>query len=84
MGHDVAEELANKIRSDVLKSQGTALDGLEGKYVERDGVTFLVVKVDRKKGKVIVSDTKTPVDQVTPFAIKAFLSKAVHQVDRRG
>lgn len=83
MARDVSEELANRIRSSVLEAQSDMLDGLAGKYVRRDGVTFLIVQVDRKGGKVVASDTKTPVDQTTTFGIKAFLSKAVEVLEDR-
>jgi hypothetical protein len=45
--------------------------------VERDGVTFLVTKVDWRRGKIQVSDTETPLKQTSEFNIKSFLSRAV-------
>lgn len=78
---DVSEKLANKIRSVVYAAQVKKVHSLKGRYVERDGVTFLIVKVDWKKGRLTVSDTKTPLKQTTQFSTKAFLSKAITILD---
>jgi len=78
---DLAENLANKIRSAVYASQVKKVHSLKGRYVERDGVTFLITEVNWKKGKLTVSDTKTPLKQTTQFSIKAFLSKAITVLD---
>jgi hypothetical protein len=79
---DISQELFDKIRSNVFSNQAGKVHNLKGKYVVRDGVTFLVVDVDWKKGKIIVSDTKTNVDNKTTFAIKSFLSKAVVPMEK--
>lgn len=78
---DLAAELSGRIKAVVASSQDGVLDGLTGKYVKRDGVTFLVVKVDRKGGRVTVSDVKTPVKQTTVFSIQSFLGKAIEPVE---
>lgn len=78
---DVSEKLANKIRSAVYATQVKKVHSLKGRYVERDGTTFLIVGVDWKKGKLTVSDTKTPLNQTTHFSVKAFLSKAIIILD---
>ena len=72
---DPAKELFSEIRSRVYAAQVKKLKGLVGRHVVRDGVTFLVVSAS--KGKVVVSDTKTPLKQTTTFSARSFLSKAV-------
>jgi hypothetical protein len=78
---DASERLFNKLRSSVYAAQVGKVHKLKGRYVERDGVTFLVVSVDWRGGKVVVSDTKTPLKQRTTFSIKSFLSKSVTVLD---
>lgn len=74
---DLAGKLMDRIRGRVYAAQVGKLHSLRGKYVERDGVTFLVTAVDWRRGHITVSDTKTPLKQTTRFGIKSFLSKAV-------
>lgn len=78
---DATEKLAARVRGAVYADQVKLVHRLVGKHVERDGTLFYVVKVDWKGGRVTVSDTKTPVDQVTSFSIRSFLSKAVRVVE---
>jgi len=74
---NLAEKLLDRIKGKVYAAQVGKLHKLNGKHVERDGVTFLVTKVDWRRGKITVSDTGTPLNQTTEFNIKSFLSKAV-------
>lgn len=82
-----AEKLLLGLKAQVFKSQASKLQTLKDKYVVRSGVTFLVTGIDWRKGKIEVSDTKTPLNQKTTFSIKSFLSKAVvevpHEVTKR-
>jgi len=78
---NASEKLANNIKTSVFASQANLVHKLKGKYVERDGTTFLVVSVDWRKGRIIVSDTKTPVKQTTYLSIRSFLSKAVEIIE---
>lgn len=74
---NLALKLADRIKGKVYAAQVGLLHKLAGKYVERNGVTFLVTKVDWRNGKIVVSDTATPLKQTTTFNIKSFLGKAV-------
>lgn len=77
MSKDPAEEMLARISSKVADSQVGIVHRLKGQYVERNGVVFLVVDVDWRKGQIVVSDVKTPVEQTTRFRIRPFLSKAI-------
>ena len=76
---NVARGLFSKLRENVREAQAGGAAGLAGKHVVRDGVTFLVVRVD--KGKVVVSDTKTPLKTTTTFSKRSFMSKAVEVLE---
>ena len=60
-----AERLAKRVASAVYSKQVTLVHTLKGKHVERNGVTFLVIKVDWRGGKITVSDTKASVETAT-------------------
>lgn len=74
------EILLDQIKNKALKTQRGKLKNMEGRYVERDGKIFLIVGMDYKKNKVIVSDTKTPINNVVKFSINSFLSKAIVEI----
>jgi len=67
--------------SAVFSKQAEKVHRLKGKHVERDGKIFLITKVDWRRGKITASDLKTPIDQVTKFSIRSFLSKSVTVLD---
>lgn len=79
---NVAKGLFAKLREKVYDAQAGTVAGLAGKHVVRDGVTFLVVRVD--KNKVVVSDTKTPLKTTTTFSKRSFMSKAVEVLEPEG
>ena len=70
---------ADKIKAEVRKVQRKAklADRLEGKHVVRSGVRFHVLKVDKAKGEIVVSDAATPEKVKQKFSLRLFLSKAV-------
>lgn len=78
---DYTSKFSDRIKKSVFRKQVKLIRKLEDKYVERDGSTFLVVKVDLVNDRIIVSDTKTPTNIKTSFRIQSFLSKAVRVVD---
>lgn len=86
MPTDMASKLADKIKAEVRKKQRDAgvVDAIEGKHVLRAGVRFHVLKVDKAKGVVVVSDTATPEKVKQKFSLKLFLGKAVQVLDGEG
>ena len=78
---DNSKKLADQIKGAAYQAQVKLVHSIKGKYVNRAGVIFLVMDVDWKKGKLTVSDAKTPVRQTTKFSIKSFLSKSIQVID---
>ena len=74
---NVTRKFAEQVGNLVHDKQTKRLANMVGQYVVRGGVNFLVVRVDKKKGIVFVSDAKTPLKQITKMKIKSFLSRAV-------
>jgi hypothetical protein len=81
MAENHAGRVADQIRTAVKQRQAGMLHRMIGKYVVRDGVMFLVVSVNWGRGKVTVSDVKTPRVQTTKFSVGSFLSKAIRIVE---
>lgn len=78
---NVARKFADQVGNLVAEKQARVLDKQVGKYVNRNGVNFLVLKVDHKNGMVHVSDAKTPLKQITKMKLKSFLSRVVTPVE---
>ena len=74
---NLSKDLFAQLRDRVYEAQVGKVHRLEGKSVLRDGVVFRVVSVDWRRGKIEVSDAKTPPNQTVVFAVRSFLSKAV-------
>ncbi len=72
---DAAHNLAVEIQRRARTRQAGIVRGLKGKYVRRNGVTFLVVSVNRKR--IVLSNVDTETDQTWQVGIPAFLSKKV-------
>ena len=70
------EGVQRKVRS---KQARMSKQKLRGKYVRRNGVTYLVVTI--RGDKMVVSDVKTPPEQVQVVSTKAFLSKMITVLD---
>jgi len=78
---NLARNLFSDLREKVFSAQVGKVHRLKGKHVVRDGVTFWVKSVDWRRGKVVVSDVKTPLKRTTTFSIRSFLSKAVEVLE---
>jgi len=83
MPKNMSQQLADKIKAEVRKKQRASglADSIEGKHVVRAGVRFHVIKVDKVKGEIVVSDASTPEKVQQKFSLKLFLSKAVKVLD---
>lgn len=76
---NIARQLADRIKKQVRKVQREekVSDEIEGKHVIRAGTRFHVLKVDKKKGEIVVSDATSPDEVKQTFSLKLFLSKAI-------
>lgn len=83
MAKDPLTKLADGIKAGVRKKQREQklADRIEGKHVVRAGTRFHVIKVDKKKNEIVVSDAATPEKVKQKFSLKQFLSKAVEIVE---
>jgi len=77
---DASKKLMRRIQGLVYKKQRNRIAELRGKYVQRNGVTYLVVSINSKIA--VLSDVGTKLDQIKPMSTKAFLGKKVTIVDR--
>lgn len=73
---DVSQRFLEGVQRGVRQKQARMpRQKLRGKYVRRNGVTYLVVAI--RGERMVVSDVKTPPEQVQVVSTKAFLSKKV-------
>jgi hypothetical protein len=72
---DAAKKLVERIQAKVYRKQARLARKLKGKYVERNGITFLIIGI--KGGIMTISDTRSPSNKTDKVSVKAFLSKKV-------
>ena len=72
---DITKNLLKRIGKIAFKKQKKDLKSFVGKYIERNGTIFLVVKADNKQ--VLLSMAGTPIKQTMTMSTKLFLGKKI-------
>ena len=76
---DITLNLIRRIAKIAYKKQKKNLKSFVGKYIERNGTIFLLVKADNKQ--VVLSMAGTPIRQTMTMTTKAFLGKKITEYD---
>ena len=71
--------MVKRIGKLVYKKQKKNLKSFVGKYIERNGTIFLLVKADSKQ--VTLSMAGTPIKQTMTMTTKLFLGKKITEYD---